>query len=197
VRRYACVRSGKHHLVITADPLEVHVGSLASLMLVKREKVRDPATLSIPLQAALDEVDGRIRAWNTNAATAGLPPDEIREGRAPLASERDRIIAELDRLAEEPVMERLPLFRQDASGRYTEEWAAMIRTRVDHVDVRPVGRGRSRHSLTDRTLHESLDERVAIHWRPGVVEDPDHEGVNILRATFPVGSEEARAAPSP
>jgi hypothetical protein len=144
VRRYVCLRSGKNHLSIAAEPVENFVGDMCSLMRVKRTVVRDPAELSAPLLAELDALEAKLAAWAVNVAQAGLSPEEIREGRAPIAAERDRVQAELDKSAEETEAEPPILWKKQAGGEYTAEWGAMIAARVDHVDVRPVGRGGNR-----------------------------------------------------
>jgi site-specific DNA recombinase len=158
-RRYVCLKSGKNHLGIAAEPLEQYVGDMASVMLVKRTAVRDPATLSVPLLAQLDAVENKLSAFAQNAAVAGFTADEMRDGRTPLVAERDRIAAELEALAEEPAAKPILITKdsKDAVG-YTPEWVAMVESRVDHVTVRPVGKGKP----------VPVADRVVIHWRDGV-----------------------------
>ena len=155
VRRYGC-RTG--HLSIPAQALETYVGDLASTMLVKSAMVRDPATLSAPLLAQLDAVEGKLSAFARNAAEAGFTAAEMRDGRAPLAAERDRIIAELEALAEAPGPAPILITKDAADGLYTPEWTAMIAARVDRITVREAKRGTSVESRTD------------IIWRDGVTE---------------------------
>jgi DNA invertase Pin-like site-specific DNA recombinase len=165
-RRYACLPS--QHLGIAAQPVEQYVGDMASLMLVKRTPVRDPAQLSAPLLAELDDVDGKLAAWYANAAAAGVDADGIRDGARALVADRDRITSELERLAEKPTAEPL-LFKADSvedlrAGIYSPEWAAMIAARVDHVEVAPTTRGSAGRV--------PVDQRVRITWRDGVIPAP-------------------------
>ncbi len=159
-RRYVCLKSGKNHLGIDAASLETYVGDMASIMLVKRTAVRDPAALSAPLLARLDAVEDKMSAFARNAAEAGMTADEIRDGREPLVAERDRIAAELEALAEEPVAHSILITKDSkVAYSYTPEWAAMIAARVDHVVVEPTGHRRT-----------PVEDRVNIVWRPNVKE---------------------------
>jgi hypothetical protein len=159
VRRYICIRSGRNHLGIAAEPVEHYVGDMATLTVVRRTVVRDPAELSAPLQAELDAVEDKLAAWARNAAAAGLAPEEIIAGREPLAAERDRLVAELESIADEPEEPSILVTRDQGSADYSPEFAAMIASRVESVTVSPVGRGGGRVPVADR---------LSIKWRDGV-----------------------------
>jgi DNA invertase Pin-like site-specific DNA recombinase len=169
IRRYVCLKSGKNHLGIDATALDVYVGQEASIARLTKGSIRvaDPATLSAPLLAKLNEAEEKLAAFARNAALAGFSADEMREGRAPLAAERDRLTAELEALADAPAPASI-LITADSTGalkagHYTPEWAAMIAVRVDHVVVEPTGHRRV-----------PVEDRVRIVWRDGVkVPEPD------------------------
>lgn len=176
-RRYVCLHGpagSKNHLGIDATALDSYVGDMAIIARLTKGsiKVADPAKLSAPLLAKLNEVEEKMAAFAVKAADADFSTDEMRAGRAPLAAEHDRLAAELEVLAEEPALRPI-LITSDSTvalkaGHYTSEWRAMIAVRVDHVVIEPTGHRRV-----------PVEDRVSIIWRDGVKGPKPDEGSRI------------------
>lgn len=159
-RYYVCTAGpagGRLHLGIKAEPLEEYVLERAwSAQLPEPTVARDPTELSKPLLAARDDVDGRISAWNREAAKAGLTAAEIVDGRTDLVAEREGIEAGLEALA----TQREPGEWERLWQEISRDPRAVIETVVERVTVRSA-RGRGRWTR--------VADRVAIGWRESVV----------------------------
>lgn len=158
-RRYICKKTGSSHLGIEATSVENFVGDAASIMLVKRTKVRDPRELSKALLVQLDDVNDKIAEAVTNAAEAGLSATDIRRGTEKFVARRAEIEQQLEQQPGEPERPE-PVWKLD-HGDYTPEWRAMIAARVESATVKPVGRGGNMTPVQDR---------VDIAWGDGVIE---------------------------
>jgi hypothetical protein len=94
--------------------------------------------------------------------------------------------AELDKLAEETEAEPPILWKKHAGGECTAEWGAIIAARVDHVDVRPVGRGGNRTPVhSESRFTGDLESRKARRGRgpDGAAGKLAEEGEDVRRKT--------------
>ena len=136
-RRYVCKATGRVHLSVPADVVEDVVTRRAADAEIEAEDVVDPATLSAPLLAAIDDVETRIEAFAREAAAAGMSAAEIRAGREPLIAERDRLQRELDAVPVPREGLGFAYLLEDVEDPTPVEWRAMVETVVDHVEIGP------------------------------------------------------------
>jgi site-specific DNA recombinase len=162
-RRYECIKDLRPgscgRLTIQADPLDDLVRERAAAReLADPVTVPDPTDVPRELREELTAVEERLAAWARNAAEAGLPPEEIREGREPLA----RRLAELE--------EEVARVRPPSRFSWIGEWAAdpegydraEIERVVERIVVKPVGKAGARW--------KPIADRVEITWREGTRE---------------------------
>jgi site-specific DNA recombinase len=155
-RRYVC-NSLAVHLSIAADPLEVYVVDTAEPHApADLTQVFDPAAVSAPILAQLDEIDAKIASWAVEAAEAGLRAADIRAGTVRLTRRRAVLEAELEAVRPEPEGLWAGL---DTVLQNTRIW---LEATVDRVTVQPLGRGRGRAFNPERVEITYLAGRLSI-----------------------------------
>lgn len=159
-REYICRRTGTVHLTIPAEFVEELVTRRASAVVTAADTaVVDPATLSAPLLAALDDLERRMDDFAQAAATGGMDAGRIRRGLAPLEAERDRVQADLDAVAPPliPAGSWAELLA-DVDEPSPVEWRAYLEQVVDRVEIGPAAGAPSRSARVRITFRDGVRE---------------------------------------
>jgi DNA invertase Pin-like site-specific DNA recombinase len=97
-RLYICKATGKVHLGISAEKLEAHVLEVAQSHQDAKPPVvvADPATLSEPVIAALEQVEAALEEWGRRVAIGDATEAEYRGARKALVEKQAALEAELE-----------------------------------------------------------------------------------------------------